>query len=110
MPTASTSQIMGFTESFEIITSNIYKRKTLAGEFIIINKYLINDLIKLNLWNKDMKDKILINEGSIQSINDIPKEIEICIKQLGKSNKENILTIMIVVFIFVNAKYEYFLR
>lgn len=75
MPTASTSQIMGFTESFEIITSNIYKRKTLAGEFIIINKYLINDLIKLNLWNKDMKDKILINEGSIQSINDIPKEI-----------------------------------
>lgn len=75
MPTASTSQIMGFTESFEIITSNIYKRKTLAGEFIIINKYLINDLIKLNLWNKDMKEQILINEGSIQSINDIPKEI-----------------------------------
>ena len=72
MPTASTSQIMGFTESFEIITSNIYKRKTLAGEFIIINKYLINDLIALGLWNKDMKDTILINEGSIQSIEDIP--------------------------------------
>ena len=75
MPTASTSQIMGFTESFEVITSNIYKRKTLAGEFIIINKYLINDLIALGLWNKDMKDTILINEGSIQSIEDIPIDI-----------------------------------
>ena len=75
MPTASTSQIMGYTESFEIMTSNIYKRKTLAGEFIIINKYLINDLIKANLWNKEMKDEILIREGSIQSIEAIPIEI-----------------------------------
>tara|TARA_Y100000389_G_scaffold183450_1_gene200951 strand:- start:1533 stop:2396 length:864 start_codon:yes stop_codon:yes gene_type:complete len=75
MPTASTSQIMGFTESFEIITSNIYKRKTLAGEFIIINKYLIKDLIELNLWNKELKDKILIKEGSIQNIEEIPIHI-----------------------------------
>jgi len=75
MPTASTSQIMGFTESFEIITSNIYKRKTLAGEFIIINKYLIKDLIELNLWNKDMKEKILVREGSIQNIEEIPIHI-----------------------------------
>jgi len=75
MPTASTSQIMGFTESFEIITSNIYKRKTLAGEFIIINKYLIKDLIELNMWNKEMKDKILIKEGSIQNIEEIPMHI-----------------------------------
>ena len=75
MPTASTSQIMGFTESFEIPTSNIYKRKTLAGEFIIINKYLIADLIHLNLWNRDMKDKILIGEGSIQGIEEIPEDI-----------------------------------
>lgn len=75
MPTASTSQIMGFTESFEIPTSNIYKRKTLAGEFIIINKYLIADLIRLNLWNRDMKDKILIGEGSIQHIEEIPEDI-----------------------------------
>lgn len=75
MPTASTSQIMGFTESFEIITSNIYKRKTLAGEFIIINKYLIKDLIELNLWNKEMKEKILIKEGSIQNIEEIPMHI-----------------------------------
>ena len=75
MPTASTSQIMGFTEAFEIITSNIYKRKTLAGEFIIINKYLIKDLIDLNLWNKEMKEKILIKEGSIQNIEEIPMHI-----------------------------------
>lgn len=75
MPTASTSQIMGFTESFEIITSNIYKRKTLAGEFIIINKYLIKDLIDKGLWNKEMKDKILIREGSIQTIEEIPEDI-----------------------------------
>lgn len=76
MPTASTSQIMGFTESFEVITSNIYKRKTLAGEFIIINKYLIKDLIDRKLWNHDMKDKILINEGSIQNIEEIPQDIK----------------------------------
>lgn len=76
MPTASTSQIMGFTESFEVITSNIYKRKTLAGEFIIINKYLINDLIAMQMWNKDMKDKILIREGSIQTIDEIPQHIK----------------------------------
>jgi ribonucleoside-diphosphate reductase alpha chain len=76
MPTASTSQIMGNTESFEIITSNIYKRKTLAGEFIVINKYLLKDLIKLNLWNNDLKNKILIDEGSIQNIENIPENIK----------------------------------
>lgn len=76
MPTASTSQIMGFTESFEIITSNIYKRKTLAGEFIILNKYLIKDLIDANLWNKEMKEKILVKEGSIQHIGEIPNDIK----------------------------------
>lgn len=76
MPTASTSQIMGFTESFEIPTSNIYKRKTLAGEFIIINKYLITDLIDLGLWNNAMKENILIGEGSIQHIQNIPSHIK----------------------------------
>ena len=58
-----------------MITSNIYKRKTLAGEFIIINKYLIKDLIDRKLQNHDMKDKILINEGSIQNIEEIPQDI-----------------------------------
>ena len=76
MPTASTAQIMGNTESFEIMTSNIYKRKTLAGEFIIVNKHLVKDLIKLNLWNNDMKENIIINEGSIQNIVNIPEDIK----------------------------------
>jgi ribonucleoside-diphosphate reductase alpha chain len=75
MPTASTSQIMGFNEAMEPMTSNIYKRKTSAGEFILVNKYLINDLNKLGLWNKDMKNKIIINEGSIQTINEIPQHL-----------------------------------
>lgn len=75
MPTASTSQILGFNECFEAFTSNIYKRKTLAGEFILVNKYLIRDLLKLGLWNKDLKDKIIINDGSIQGIDEIPEDL-----------------------------------
>lgn len=76
MPTASTSQIMGFNEAFEAITSNLYKRKTLAGEFILVNKYLVKDLVELGLWSKEMKDIIIINDGSIQSIDKIPQHIK----------------------------------
>jgi ribonucleoside-diphosphate reductase alpha chain len=76
MPTASTSQILGFNECFEPFTSNLYKRKTLAGEFIIVNKYLIADLVKLGLWNKDMKNSIIINDGSIQNVQGIPNELK----------------------------------
>lgn len=76
MPTASTSNILGNTEAFEPITSNIYLRRTIAGEFVIINSYLVNDLIKLNLWNKEMKDKIIISGGSITNIPEIPTEIK----------------------------------
>jgi len=79
MPTASTSQIMGNNECFECITSNIYTRRTLAGDFIIINKYLIKDLLKLGLWNVKMKDYIIANNGSIQSIN-IPDELKLLYK------------------------------
>jgi len=75
MPTASTSQIMGFNECFEPYTSFIYTRSTLAGQFEIINHELINDLIELNLWNKSMKNKILLNDGSIQNITEIPENI-----------------------------------
>ena len=76
MPTASTSQILGFNECIEPFTSNLYKRKTLAGEFIVINKYLINELIEQGLWNKDMKDQIIINDGSIQGIPTIPDDVQ----------------------------------
>ena len=76
MPTASTSQILSNNECFEPFTSNIYIRRTLAGEFVCLNKYLIKDLIELNLWNTDMKNKIIKNNGSIQSINEIPNNIK----------------------------------
>merc|ERR1711916_272998 len=66
MPTASTSQILGNNECFEPITSNIYTRRTVAGDFVVINKYLVQDLNKLELWNDEMKNKIIENNGSIQ--------------------------------------------
>ena len=75
MPTASTSQILGFNECIEPITSNIYNRRTLAGEFILANKYLMNDLIELDLWNEKIKNNIIANHGSIQHIELIPQHI-----------------------------------
>ena len=80
MPTASTSQILGFNECIEPFTSNIYQRQTLAGEFTIINKYLVADLMRLGLWSVDMKDKILAGGGSVQSIQDIPEDIRVLYK------------------------------
>lgn len=76
MPTASTSQILGFNECFEPFTSNIYTRRTLAGEFQVINFYLIRDLIKLGIWSSELKQHIIENEGSIQSIDIIPKNLK----------------------------------
>jgi ribonucleoside-diphosphate reductase alpha subunit len=76
MPTASTSQIMGFNEAFEPFTSNIYKRKTMAGEFIMLNKYLVSELINIGLWNKEIREKIIMNEGSVQNIDEIPDRIK----------------------------------
>uniref|UniRef100_A0A6C0F2S8 ribonucleoside-diphosphate reductase n=1 Tax=viral metagenome TaxID=1070528 RepID=A0A6C0F2S8_9ZZZZ len=76
MPTASTSQILGFNECFEPLTSNIYSRRTLAGEFVVTNKYLMKDLIKLGLWNESIKNNIIANKGSIQQISTIPEHIK----------------------------------
>ena len=76
MPTASTSQILGFNECMEPFTSNIYTRRTLAGEFIIVNKYLLNDLKKLDLWNEMMKQQIIAQNGSVQGIDQIPESIQ----------------------------------
>ena len=75
MPTASTSQILGFNECIEPITSNIYSRRTIAGEFILVNKYLMHDLIELDLWNEVLKNNIIQNNGSVQQIDIIPVEI-----------------------------------
>ena len=91
MPTASTSQIMGFNESFEPFTNNIFQRKTLSGEFIIINKYLINDLISRGLWNKELKDTIILHEGSVQNIPEIDDELKAIYKTAWEIKQRNII-------------------
>ena len=73
MPTASTSQILGYNECFEPVTSNIYTRRTLSGEYIVMNKHLIRDLIRLDIWNDDMKNQIILRNGSIQGIPGVPE-------------------------------------
>lgn len=75
MPTASTSQILGNNECFEPFTSNLYARRVLAGDFMVVNKYLVEDLTKLNLWTSDIRTQIIANNGSIQDIKEIPTEL-----------------------------------
>jgi ribonucleoside-diphosphate reductase alpha chain len=75
MPTASTSQILGFNECFEPFTSNLYSRRTLAGEFVVVNKYLIKELIQLGLWNEQIKNNIIANKGSIQQLSILSEHI-----------------------------------
>ena len=76
MPTASTSQILGNNECFEPYTSNIYSRRTLSGEFTIVNKHLLKDLVRLGLWNNSLKEKIISANGSVQNINEVPQELK----------------------------------
>jgi ribonucleotide reductase alpha subunit len=75
MPTASTSQILGFNECFEPFTSNLYSRRTLAGEFVVVNKYLMRELINLGHWNEQIKNNIIANKGSIQQLSMLPEHI-----------------------------------
>ena len=75
MPTASTSQILGNNECFEPFTSNLYSRRVLSGEFMVVNKYLVEDLVKLGLWTSDVRTSIIANNGSIQSMLELPAEI-----------------------------------
>ena len=84
MPTATTSQIMGNNEAIEPYTSNIYLRRTVAGEFVVVNKQLMKDLISLNLWSSQMKEKIVYHQGSVQHIKEIPDDI----KKLYKTSWE----------------------
>ena len=76
MPTASTSQILGNNECFEPYTSNIYTRRVLSGEFVVVNKHLLKDLVKLGLWNDGMKNKLISANGSVQSIPEIPQHLK----------------------------------
>ena len=91
MPTASTSQILGNNECFEFFTNNIYSRKTQAGDFIIINKYLVDDLLNIGLWNNELKDKIIANNGSIQNINEIPPIIKNLYKTIWEIGQKWVL-------------------
>ena len=91
MPTASTAQIMGNNEAFEPFTSNIYTRRTLSGEFIIVNKHLVKDLINLGLWNEDVKNMIIIQKGSVQNIAGIPEDIKEVYKTVWEIKQKDLI-------------------
>jgi ribonucleoside-diphosphate reductase alpha chain len=91
MPTASTSQILGNNECFEPYTSNIYTRRVLSGEFVIVNKYLLRDLVNMGLWNNDMKNQIISANGSIQDIPEIPQDMKDLYKTVWEIKMRNII-------------------
>ncbi len=91
MPTASTSQILGNNECFEPFTSNLYVRRVLSGEFIVANKYMMQDLIKLGLWDESMMNKIKANNGSIQDIPEIPENIKELYKTVWEISQKSII-------------------
>jgi len=91
MPTASTSQILGNNECFEPYTSNIYVRRVLSGEFVVVNKHLLNDLIELNLWDDEMKNRIISQNGSIQKIDGIPDSIKEVFKTVWEIKQRTLI-------------------
>ena len=91
MPTASTSQILGNNECFEPYTSNIYTRRVLSGEFVVVNKHLLNDLVELGLWNKDMENRIKAANGSVQSIPEIPQNLKDIYKTVWEIKQKNLV-------------------
>ena len=91
MPTASTAQILGNNECFEPYTSNIYTRRVLSGEFIIVNKHLLRDLVKLGIWNDRLKNKLMASNGSIQNIDEIPENIKELYKTAWEISQKEIL-------------------
>lgn len=91
MPTASTSQILGNNECFEPYNSNIYTRRVLSGEFIIVNKHLLRDLNKLGLWNDELKNEIMLTNGSIQDIPEIPQNLKELYKTVWEIKQRNII-------------------
>jgi ribonucleoside-diphosphate reductase alpha chain len=91
MPTASTAQILGNNECFEPYTSNIYTRRVLSGEFIVVNKHLLRDLVKLGLWDDDMKNRLIAANGSIQNIKEIPDNIKLLYRTAWEISQRSIL-------------------
>lgn len=91
MPTASTSQILGNNECFEPYTSNIYTRRVLSGEFVVVNKHLLRDLVKLGIWNEGLKNKIIASNGSVQHIDEIPDNIKALYKTVWEIKQRTII-------------------
>ena len=91
MPTASTSQILGNNECFEPYTSNIYTRGVLSGNFVVVNKHLLKDLVKLGLWNENLKNKIIASNGSVQNIDEIPQNIKDIYKTVWEIKQRSLI-------------------
>ena len=91
MPTASTAQILGNNECFEPYTSNVYTRRVLSGEFIIVNKHLLKDLVKLGLWNEEMRQRIMAENGSVQNIENIPQKAKDLYKTAWEISQKSII-------------------
>ena len=91
MPTASTAQILGNNEAFEPFTTNLYLRRTLGGEFVVINKHLVNDLLKVGMWNDNIKNKLIFENGSVQNIPEVPTEIKEIYKTVWEMSQKRIL-------------------
>ena len=95
MPTASTAQILGNYECFEPVMSNIYTRRVLSGEYMVLNEYLVNDLVSLDLWSNEIKDKIILNDGSINMIPEIPDIIKLRYKTIWEIKQKKIIDMAI---------------
>ena len=91
MPTASTGIILGNTETFQIQTSNIYKRQTLSGEFLLVNRHLVKELTKRNLWNKEMRDNIILENGSVQNIHNFPEDLKEIYKTVWETSQKTVI-------------------
>ena len=91
MPTASTGIILGNTETFQIQTSNIYKRQTLSGEFLLVNRHLVKELSKRNLWNKAMRDNIILENGSVQNIPNFPEDLKGIYKTVWETSQKTVI-------------------
>jgi ribonucleoside-diphosphate reductase alpha chain len=91
MPTASTAQIMGNSEAFEPVDSCIFKRRVLSGEYIVVNKYLVEDLVKLGIWSKELKDTIIANDGSIQNVDAIPDDLKALYKTVWEISMKSVI-------------------
>jgi ribonucleoside-diphosphate reductase alpha chain len=102
MPTASTAQILGNNEAFEPFTTNLYLRRTLGGEFVVINKHLVNDLLKVGMWNDTIKNKLIFENGSVQNIPEIPTELKEVYKTVWEMSQKRILQMAVNRSIFID--------